>query len=93
MEFKVVIDIINESFVVCIDYGKINNIFFFCICGVGFDVFVSLKFVDLGKCGLLIYLENILYESLSYKFEIYEIENEEGMVKYKVFLIVCGNVF
>ncbi len=64
---------------------------FFCTCGVGFDAFVSLKFADSGKRGLLTYLENTLHESLSYKPETYEIENEEGTVKYKAFLIACGN--
>ena len=53
--------------------------------------FVSLKFADSGKRGLLTYLENTLHESLSYKPETYEIENEEGTVKYKAFLIACGN--
>ena len=78
LEPKAAIDIINESSVACIDYGKINNIPFFCTCGVGFDAFVSLKFADSGKRGLLTYLENTLHESLSYKPETYEIENEEG---------------
>ena len=58
LEPKAAIDIINESSVACIDYGKINNIPFFCTCGVGFDAFVSLKFADSGKRGLLTYLEN-----------------------------------
>lgn len=88
---KAAIDIINEGAMACIDYGKINNIPFFCTCGVGFDAFVSLKFADSGKRGLLTYLENTLHESLSYKPETYEIENEEGTVKYKAFLIACAN--
>ena len=49
LEPKAAIDIINESSVACIDYGKINNIPFFCTCGVGFDAFVSLKFADSGN--------------------------------------------
>ena len=56
LEPKAAIDIINKSSVACIDYGKINNIPFFCTCGVGFDAFVSLKFADSGKRGLLTYL-------------------------------------
>ena len=88
---KAAIDIINEGNSLYIDYGKINNIPFFCTCGVGFDAFVSLKFADSGKRGLLTYLENTLHESLNYKPETYEIENEEGTVKYKAFLIACGN--
>ncbi len=91
MEPKAAIDILNQGNDVCIDYGKINNIPFFCTCGVGFDAFVSLKFADSGKRGLLTYLENTLHESLTYQPETYVIENEEGTVKYKAFLIACGN--
>ena len=91
MEPKAAIDVINRGYELCIDYGKINNILFFCTCGVGFDAFVSLKFADSGKRGLLTYLENTLHESLRYQPETYEIENEEGTVKYKAWLIACGN--
>lgn len=91
MEPKAAIEIINQGDKCCIDYGKINNIPFFCTCGVGFDAFVSLKFADSGKRGLLTYLENTLHESLVYQPETYEIENEEGTMKYKAFLIACGN--
>ena len=91
MEPKAAIDIINRGEQLCIDYGKINNIPFFCTCGVGFDAFVSLKFADSGKRGLLTYLENTLHESLTYQPEAYEIENEEGTVVHQAFLIACGN--
>ena len=91
MEPKAAIDILNRGCELCIDYGKINNIPFFCTCGVGFDAFISLKFADSGKRGLLTYLENTLHESLTYQPETYEIENEEGTMKYKAWLIACGN--
>ena len=91
MDPKAAIDVLNRGFDMCIDYGKINNIPFFCTCGVGFDAFISLKFADSGKRGLLTYLENTLHESLTYQPETYEIENEEGTVKHKAWLIACGN--
>ncbi|MBQ8520973.1 MAG: diacylglycerol kinase family lipid kinase [Bacteroides sp.] len=91
MEPKAAIDLLNENYQIRMDYGKINGIPFFCTCGVGFDAFVSLKFADSGKRGLLTYLENTLHESLTYQPETYEIENEEGTVRYKAFLIACGN--
>ena len=91
MEPKAAIDVLNRGHELCIDYGKINNIRFFCTCGVGFDAFISLKFADSGKRGLLTYLENTLHESLTYQPETYEIENEEGTMKYKAWLIACGN--
>src|SRR5574344_41087 len=61
MEIKGAVDIINNGETVCIDYGKINSRLFFCTCGVGFDAFVSLKFADSKKRGLLTYLENTLH--------------------------------
>lgn len=91
MDAKAAIDLLNTGECTCVDYGKINGMPFFCTCGVGFDAFVSLKFADSGKRGLLTYLENTLHESLTYEPETYEIENEEGTIKYKAFLIACAN--
>lgn len=91
METKGAIDILNRGSIRCIDYGKINSIPFFCTCGVGFDAFVSLKFANAGKRGLLTYLENTLHEGLKYKPETYEIETEDEAMKYKAFLISCAN--
>ena len=49
MEPKKAIEIINEGIIDVIDYGKINEVPFFCTCGVGFDAFVSLKFAKAGR--------------------------------------------
>lgn len=57
MEPKKALEIINDGICDIIDYGKINGTDFFCTCGVGFDAFVSLKFANAGKRGLLTYLE------------------------------------
>lgn len=91
MEPKKALDILNEGLTDVIDYGKINGTSFFCTCGVGFDAFVSLKFANAGKRGLLTYLEKTLQESLKYEPETYELETEDGTYKYKAFLIACGN--
>ena len=37
------------------------------------------------------YLEKTLQESLKYQPETYELETENGVSKYKAFLIACGN--
>ena len=91
MEPKKALEIINDGVMDSIDYGKINGVDFFCTCGVGFDAFVSLKFANAGKRGLLTYLEKTLQESLTYQPETYELETEDGICKYKAFLIACGN--
>lgn len=91
LEPKKAIDVLMNSSVDTIDYGLINDIPFFCTCGVGFDAFVSLKFAQAGKRGVLTYLEQTLKESLSYKPETYEVEIDGSTMRYKAFLIACGN--
>lgn len=91
MEPKKAIDIINEGLIDVIDYGKINEVPFFCTCGVGFDAFVSLKFSKAGRRGPLTYLEKTLLESLKYRPETYELEMDGSTLRYKAFLIACGN--
>lgn len=91
MEVKKALDIINDGWMDVIDYGKINNVPFFCTCGIGFDAFVSLKFAKAGRRGPLTYLEKTLSESLKYQPETYELEMEGGTQKHKAFLIACGN--
>lgn len=91
MDTRKALEVINEGIIEQVDYGKINGTPFFCTCGVGFDAFVSLKFAEAGKRGMLTYLEKTLQESLSYQPETYELETENGKVKHKAFLIACGN--
>ncbi|WP_281644914.1 diacylglycerol/lipid kinase family protein [Bacteroides zoogleoformans] len=91
MEPKKAIEVINEGVMEVIDYGKINEVPFFCTCGVGFDAFVSLQFSKAGKRGPLTYLEKTLLESLKYRPETYELEMDGSTLRYKAFLIACGN--
>ena len=74
-----------------LDYGLINDIPFFCTCGMGFDAFISEKFAGSGKRGLRTYVENTLRGGLSYEPETYEIEIDGQTEHYKAFLIACGN--
>ncbi|WP_295359224.1 YegS/Rv2252/BmrU family lipid kinase [uncultured Prevotella sp.] len=85
------IDVINKSEVRQLDYGIINGYHFFCTCGMGFDAFVSMKFAEAGKRGPITYVENVLREGLKYKPETYTIEDDNGTLQYKAFLISCAN--
>lgn len=85
------IDVINRNEVRQLDYGIINDYPFFCTCGMGFDAFVSMKFAEAGKRGPITYVENVLREGLKYKPETYIIEDENGTLRYKAFLISCAN--
>lgn len=85
------IEFLNKAVPVKVDYGKINNIPFFCTCGVGFDALVSSSFARGTRRGLLGYMNQTLVDWLNYKPEIYEIESESFKKRYKAFLIACGN--
>lgn len=91
MDVRKAIDILNRGVTETIDYGKINGIPYFCTCGVGFDAYISMKFAQAGKRGPATYIENTLLEGLRYEPETYEIENEDGTMRYKAFLITCAN--
>lgn len=85
------IEIINKAKIELLDYGVINDLPFFCTCGMGFDAFISLKFAEAGKRGPLTYLENVLKEGLKYKPETYTVMDETGTKQYNAFLIACAN--
>lgn len=91
MDLKRCLDIINLDTVETLDSGVINGHPFFCTCGMGFDAFISMKFAEAGKRGLMTYVEQMLREGLSYKPETYEIEDEMGSKTYKAFLISAAN--
>lgn len=91
MDVAKAIGVINHCKIEQLDYGVINNLPFFCTCGMGFDAFISLKFAEAGKRGPITYIENVLREGLKYKPETYEVVDETGAKRYKAFLIACAN--
>ena len=91
MDVRKAVEIINLHTVHALDYGLINDMPFFCTCGMGFDAFISMKFAEAGRRGPITYIENILREGLRYKPETYEIHDESGMSVNKAFLISCAN--
>ena len=46
LDIKKAIQIINAYKIEAFDYGVINDLPFFCTCGMGFDAFISLKFYE-----------------------------------------------
>jgi len=91
MDMKKAVEIINKCCIESFDYGIINDLPFFCTCGMGFDAFISLKFAEAGKRGPIGYVENVLKEGLKYKPETYEVSDTTGTNHYKAFLIACAN--
>jgi len=74
-----------------LDYGRINEQPFFCTCGIGFDAFISQKFAEAGKRGLITYVDNTLKEGLTYKPETYKISFDGEEETHEAFLIACAN--
>ena len=91
MDMKQALQVINAGNTDHFDYGVINDLPFFCTCGMGFDAFVSLKFAESGKRGLATYIENVLKEGLTYKPDTYTITDDSGNHQYKAFLVACAN--
>lgn len=91
MNLKKAIQVINKCVIHQFDYGIINDMPFFCTCGMGFDAFVSQKFAECGKRGPITYVQKVLEEGLKYQPETYEIIDDHGVSKYKAFLISCAN--
>lgn len=88
------LQVIAECNIHSLDYGLINDYPFFCTAGVGFDAFLSYKFNQSGRRGLLSYVENALREGLKYEPETYELEipgDESDSHTYRAFLITCAN--
>ena len=82
---------INAGNIKSLDYGTMNGLPFFCTCGMGFDAFVSMKFANSGKRGLISYIENTLRETLTYKPDTYTLIIDEQKVEQRAFVIACAN--
>lgn len=85
------LQILNQACIHDLDYGMINDMPFFCTCGMGFDAFISMKFAEAGKRGVITYVQKVLEEGLKYKPETYHIDDNEGAHNYKAFLISVAN--
>lgn len=67
VNIKKSLQILNQACIHELDYGTINDIPFFCTCGMGFDAFISMKFAEAGKRGVITYVQKVLEEGLKYE--------------------------
>ncbi|MCD8266946.1 MAG: YegS/Rv2252/BmrU family lipid kinase [Prevotellaceae bacterium] len=91
LEPREALAVIETRHIETLDYGIINDHPFFCTCGVGFDAFVSERFANSDRRGLLSYVENTLGEGIRYKPEKYVVEIGGQSQAYEALLIACGN--
>ncbi len=85
------LEIINENNIANLDYCTVNDIPFFCTCGVGFDALVSEKFSHEKQRGPISYAKNALIEYQNYECEEYTLKTQTGILIKKAFVIACGN--
>lgn len=85
------IKVINENNVEAYDYCSVNDLPFFCTCGVGFDAVVSEKFAESKHRGPIAYLKNSIAEYFKYKCENYDIIIDDNHLNEKAFVIACCN--
>jgi YegS/Rv2252/BmrU family lipid kinase len=88
------VDLINAGNVHDVDYGLVDGVPFFCVCGVGFDAHISMRFAEAGKRGPITYVESVV-KNLTYSPREYELEIYRGgnvtKTTYRAFLISCAN--
>lgn len=91
MAVQAAVNLVFEGTPKSIDAGKINDEFFFCTAGVGFDAVVGEKFNSSGTRGLATYVEHCAKEYVKYEPEEYEIDILGTKFRQKAFLITFAN--
>ena len=91
MGYQNALGVILEGRKMRIDAGKINDEYFFCTAGLGFDALVGEKFNSSNARGLASYMEHCAKEYVKYEPEEYEIEISGMKFSQKAFLITFAN--
>lgn len=74
-----------------IDAVKINNEFYFCSAGLGFDALIAYKFAHAGTRGLKTYIKMVFNEFFHYKSKKYIISTPNEQINTKAFFITVAN--
>jgi YegS/Rv2252/BmrU family lipid kinase len=85
------IEILNRGQSKRIDAGKLNDIWFFCTCGVGFDARIGHKFTKVSKRGFISYVRTVLKQYKRYKPKKYRFFIDGKKYKRRAFLITIAN--
>lgn len=91
MNFKKAIEQLNFSETIKIDYGLANGKPFFATAGTGFDAYVSQKFAESKKRGLIGYLEQMLTGYLNYEPQYYRLVSDDVDFEGKAFVVTFAN--
>lgn len=84
------IEMLNNSEVINVDYGMVNEQPFFSTCGIGFDAMVAQDFADSGR-GFKGYVQSIFKDFFQYKAERYHLQGEGIDLSTTAFLVNFAN--
>ena len=83
-------EMLNNSEVINVDYGLVNDQPFFSTCGVGFDAVVAQDFSDSTR-GFKGYLQSIFKDFFQYKADTYQLKGEGIDITTTAFLVNFAN--
>lgn len=83
--------VIRNHKIQTIDVGMINNRYFFCTCGAGFDASVGKKFAHDSRRGMLSYARATIHQYITYSPKSYILKTGNKEVKLKAFLVTFAN--
>ena len=91
LQLNAALENIKNLHVKAIDYGMINNNYFFCTSGVGFDAHIGNMFSNASKRGFFTYFKTTIKEFLKYKAQTYKLSFNDKKISRKAFLITIAN--
>ncbi|MBX3163304.1 MAG: diacylglycerol kinase family lipid kinase [Bacteroidetes bacterium] len=91
MKINEVIKQIAKGKTEVIDCGTVNNRFFFCTSGIGFDAHIGNLFASSKKRGLQSYVNITVRELLRYRAKNYTLTFNNQTIQRKAFLITVAN--
>lgn len=83
--------VVRDPVIKNIDVGRVNERYFFCTCGTGFDASVGKKFANENKRGVLSYIRATIHQYINYSPKSYILKAENKKVKFKAFLVTFAN--
>ncbi|MBN2273988.1 MAG: diacylglycerol kinase family lipid kinase [Bacteroidales bacterium] len=85
------IQLIRQHSVHTVDVGKLNDRYFFCTCGIGFDARVGYEFARNKKRGIHGYVRSVFRQFIQYRPKKYRVSVDGQKHKIKAFLITIAN--
>ena len=85
------IEMLANPNITSVDIGKVNNHYFFGVCGIGLDANIGKKFQEYGKRGPLPYFIIGVKEYMRYTPDIYIIKSKMLNIEIKPLLITVAN--